>query len=137
MHIRISSSATETGGLSNLQQIMLQPIGYDADRKAVFHREACRLMHGLATALALPDDSFDIRSNKGGIAVSGEITLHGEHVYLQISQSCMGRGYEVLFRRCNGCKDYSGEQNHFASATEFSDPQCLAEIMRRTLRLTE
>jgi len=120
---------------SKLQQIMSKPIGYDADRKAVFHREARRLMRQLVTALALPVDSFDIRSNKGGIAVSGEITLHGEFIYVQVSQSCFGDGCEVLFRRCNGRKDYCGEQSHFASADELSNPQCLAGVMRRTLRL--
>ena len=120
---------------SKLQQIMSQSIAYDPDRKVSFHREARRLMRQLVNALALPKDSYDIRSNKGGIAVSGEITLHGEFIYVQVSQSCLGDGHEVLFRRCNGRKDYCGEQNHFASADELSDPQCLAGIMRRTLRL--
>lgn len=137
MHTIFSSSISADGGLSKLQQIMSQPIGYDADRKAVFHREARRLMQGLAKALGLPGGSFDVRSNQGGIAVSGEVTLHGEQVYVQVSQPCFGPGTEVLFRRCNGRKDYSGEQNYFAAAHELSEPDSLARTILATLRLAD
>ena len=40
-----------------------------------------RLLRRLAEALALQPAAFDLRFNKGGIAVSGEVTLHGDELY--------------------------------------------------------
>jgi hypothetical protein len=44
----------------------------------------------LATALRLRAGSFDLRSNKAGIAMSGEVTLHHARVYIQVSQPAFG-----------------------------------------------
>jgi hypothetical protein len=33
---------------------------------------------------------YDLRSNEAGLAVSGEITLHADRLYVQVSQSAMG-----------------------------------------------
>src|SRR3546814_7738569 len=55
-------------------------------------------MRRLADALALDEGSFDIRSNKGGPAVSGEVTLHGEDVWVQLSLGLSGPDREVCFR---------------------------------------
>lgn len=90
-------------------------------------RAACRK---LARALMLPKNSFKISTNYGGPAVSGETTLHTTTFYLQISQSCLGVGREILFRACNGLKDYSGRRNHFTSIAELDDPQTFALKLR-------
>jgi hypothetical protein len=89
----------------------LKSASYDADQKALFHREAKKRLRQLAVELKLKVGSFDLRSNAGGIAVSGEVTLHHERVYVQVSQSCMGRGSaDILVRSCEGRKDYCGGQ---------------------------
>jgi hypothetical protein len=49
-------------------------VAYDDNAKEAFHRNARRQLKLLAAALGLPTGAFDLRSNKGGIAVSGEIT---------------------------------------------------------------
>lgn len=92
-------------------------------------RAACRK---LARALMLPKNSFKISTNYGGPAVSGETTLHTTTFYLQISQSCLGIGREVMFRACNGLKDYSGRRNHFTNIAELDDPQHFADFLRGT-----
>ena len=58
-------------------------VAYDGDAKEAFHRTARRQLKLLAAALGLPTGGFDLRSNKGGIAVSGEVTLHADHLYVQ------------------------------------------------------
>jgi hypothetical protein len=63
------------------------PVAYDASRKRRFHRQVRQRLKHLAEELGWPPDSYDLRSNPGGIAVSGEITLHHERVYVQVSQS--------------------------------------------------
>ncbi|MCP6769212.1 hypothetical protein NL529_30635, partial [Klebsiella pneumoniae] len=70
--------------------------------------------------------TFDVRSNKGGIAVSGEITLHHEKVYVQVSQPFGGGDTGILIRTCNGRRDYTGGPNHFASLALLDDVPTLA-----------
>jgi hypothetical protein len=90
-------------------------VGYDAEAKRLFHSHARSQLRRIATALGLEPGSYDLRSNQAGIAVSGEITLHGNHLYVQVSQSAMGYHSGVLFRTCKGRKDYVGGTNNFAS----------------------
>ncbi len=82
----------------------------------------------LARELGLPRGSTEIRSNKGGIAVSGEIILHHETLYLQVSQSSFGGG--ILYRSCKGRKDFCGGVNHFADVALLDDPPRLAALLR-------
>ena len=93
--------------------------GYcDPDKKLSLHRSGTRLCRLLAAELEMSPGSFDIRSNKGGIAVSGEITLHHERIYMQVSQSCMHpRSLSWLIRSCKGRKDYCGGHNHHLPVT--------------------
>lgn len=89
-------------------------VSYDAWRKQAFHRAGKRLLKRIADQLGLTKGLYDLRSNLGGIAVSGEVTLHTDTLYLQLSQGVLWRGEGmILFRRCNGSKDYSGHANHF------------------------
>jgi len=112
-------------------------VGYDSDAKAAFHKEGRKAMMRLATALGLKRDEFELRSNMAGIAVSGEIILHAAEVYIQLDLGCMGPGYEVMFRSCEGRKDYVGGRNHFASIEELIEPARLAERIRRELQLPQ
>lgn len=73
--------------------------GIESD-KYRFKRFALSVLRGIAKSLQLPKDSFDLRFNAGGPAVSGEATLHHEKFYLQICS------VGVMFRRCDGRKDY-------------------------------
>ncbi len=98
-------------------------------RKEKYHRIARKQLHKLAQQLDLKPDDYDLRSNKGGVAVCGEITLHTDTLYVQVSQSCLGAGREIMFRRCNGRKDYTGEQNHFAPASALDDPRAFIDLL--------
>lgn len=90
----------------------------DPDVKATLHRKAMNYMRKLADQLGIPKGSFDVRSNKGGIAVSGEITLHSDELYVQLSQSMFkANRLQFLIRGCKGRKDYSGLHNMFVDLT--------------------
>jgi hypothetical protein len=67
-----------------------EPVAYHAEAKRLFHSRARSQLRRIATALGLEPGSYDLRSNQAGIAVSGEITLHGDHLYVQVFQSAMG-----------------------------------------------
>lgn len=87
-------------------------------------------MRALAKELRLSPDSFDVRSCIGGVALSGEIILHGECIYIQISQPATGADSGVLIRNCNGRRDYEGGRNHFAPLSLLDELAKLAGYAR-------
>lgn len=101
-------------------------LGYKPEKKDEFHFLAKKYAKDLAVALKLPQGSFDIRSNKAGIAVSGEVTLHGEWVYVQFGHCCV-MPHQFMWRLCKGRKDYTGLQNQWAKWDEISDIHQLAK----------
>ena len=89
----------------------------------------------MADALELGSDSYDIRSNRGGVAVSGEVTLHAEEIWVQLSLGALGPGHEVMFRRVTGRRDHTGDRNRWASVGELLAPDRFAARIRQELRL--
>lgn len=82
-------------------------------KKETFHKEGKKFLKSLAEMLGLKKGEFDLRSNMGGIAVSGEVTLHSDKLYVQLFESCVGnKGISILYRSCKGRKDYAGGSNH-------------------------
>ena len=72
-------------------------------------------------------------NNPGGVAVSGEITLHYDAVYIQVSQPATGHDSGILIRRCKGRRDYTGERNHFESLSLLEDLPALAQRVSAVL----
>lgn len=92
-----------------------------AARKDTLHKAGRSWLRYVAMNIGLMPGTYDIRSNKGGIAVSGEVTLHGENIYVQLSESCLHRGVSVMYRTCNGRKDYTGGRNNFQKLGDLAD----------------
>jgi len=112
-----------------------QPVAYDPDKKRLFHRHSRSRLLLLAAALGLGDSDYDVRSNEGGIAVSGEAILHAERLYVQVSQPATRADTGILFRLCDGRRDYVGGRNHFASLDLLNEPAALAALIRRNVVL--
>jgi len=106
---------------------------YEPDRKRRFHTVARARLRRLAAALGFPPASFDLRSNQGGIAVSGEITLHHERVYVQVCQPATRADTGILIRACEGRRDYTGGRNHFAPLSMLDDIPALAAGVRTVM----
>lgn len=92
---------------------------YNPEAKETFHEEGRKVLKRIAQRMGLPKGSYDIRSNMGGIAVSGEVTLHGEHIYIQLDKGSISD--RLLYRRCNGRKDYCGHANHWMRWDELAN----------------
>lgn len=112
-----------------------RPVAYDATAKRVFHSRARRQLRLLADALGLRPGDYDLRSNFGGIAVSGEVTLHTDTLYVQAAQPATGHDTGIMFRSCAGRKDYCGGPNNFAPLDLLNRPHELAERIRTNCRL--
>jgi hypothetical protein len=106
---------------------------YEPDRKRRFHTVARARLRRLAVELGFPSASFDLRSNQGGIAVSGEITLHHERVYVQVCQPATRADSGILIRTCEGWRDYTGGPNHFAPLSMLDDLPALAARVRMVM----
>jgi len=114
-----------------------KPVAYDTAAKEAFHRDARRQLKLLADALGLPPEKFDLRSNKAGIAVSGEITLRADRLYVQVSQPATGANSGILIRTCHSRQDYVGGPNNFASLDLLNRPEELARRIKKVCRLDE
>jgi len=84
-----------------------KPVGYDGEAKRAFHKHARRRLKELADALGLAPQNYDLRSNVGAIAVSGEVTRHADRVYVQACQPTTGHDTGLMFRTCEGRKRLS------------------------------
>lgn len=90
--------------------------------KATLHSAGRSFLRALAEDLGLGKGDFDMRSNKAGIAVSGEVTLHSDSLYVQLMESCVGSGgVSILYRSCSGRKDCCGHTNNFVSIKSLND----------------
>lgn len=119
---------------NKLPKILANDLSYSPDAKAAFAKEAKRQLRRLANALELPTGSYDLRYNEGGIAVSGEATLHADNLYVQISQS-LAPG-NVMYRACDNRKDFSGKTNYFTDEGVF-DQERIGEFADELLRIVE
>jgi hypothetical protein len=106
-------------------------VAYDDDVKREFHLCARRQLRRLADVLGFAPGAYDLRSNQRGIAVSGEVTLHADHLYVRACQPATGHDSGVLYRTCQGRKDYTGGRNNFASLDLLNDPEHLARLIRK------
>lgn len=120
-----------------LKTLVYRGVAHDEPAKRLFHSEGRAAMRRLAEALDLENGRFDIRSNKGGPAVSGEVTLHGEMLWVQLSLEPLGLDHEVCFRKVQGRDDHIGHRNCWASIGELLEPDRFAARIRRELRLPE
>lgn len=94
----------------------------DFYHKEAWHREGKRVLRMLVKELGLVKGEYDIRSNKGGHAVSGEVTLHTNTFYLQLSGAMFKEGkLQILLRTCKGMKDYTGGINTYPEIDTLED----------------
>jgi hypothetical protein len=59
------------------------------------------------------------------------VTLHADRLYVQVSQPATGSDTGILFRTCEGRRDYVGGRNNFASLDLLHQPADLAAVIRR------
>lgn len=87
--------------------------GYDEANKKEYKRLSLKLLRGLSRELGLERCDVDIRFNPGGIAVSGDATLHADRLYVTLNMDGMGLG--ILVRTCKHRRDYAGGPNNWFS----------------------
>lgn len=109
--------------------IATTPVAYNESAKREFLRTSEQMAILLASKMGLNEDQYDVRVNKAGIAVSGEVTLHTDSHYVLFCQSSgiLEKGF--LVRACKGRKDYVGSRNHFVKWEDLHDLERVAEFI--------
>jgi hypothetical protein len=104
--------------------------GYgDHGNKAEFARLGKQILHAIAARLGYPAGTYDVGWNPGGPAVSGDITLHTDELYICLSHSYYSNGF--YYRSCKGREDYSGGRNVGVPWQALKDLDRLAADIRR------
>ena len=90
-------------------------VAYDADAKRRFHHHArARLLNSPKRSASRPATTI-CAATKAESPFPAKSRLHADHLYVQASQSAMGPDTGILFRSCEGRRDYTGGRNNFAS----------------------
>lgn len=106
-----------------LCKILAHDLSYNEGAKQMFHKYGKSVLRDIAARLNLKPGTYEVRSNMGGIAVSGEVTLHCETLYVQFSQFSTGCGQQFMFRSCKGLKDYTGGANQWAHYSDLASDE--------------
>ena len=110
-----------------------------ANLKEQFHKLGKAFLKDLAKLLGPDIGEYTVSSNKAGIAVLGEVTLHADNLYVQLHDSFNGNGISALYRSCTSQKDYHGGPNNHANMPDFfnneTSQERVLESMRKLARL--
>jgi hypothetical protein len=102
--------------ITRFVQLATQPLAYDFMNKQEFAALGKKLAKFIAKSLGLQKGSYTVRWNPGGDAVSGEVVLHTEHLYINLGQSCLGN--QFMYRWVKDQNDYIGGRNRWMNFTE-------------------
>lgn len=109
-----------------------RPCAYDGAQKSRFHATGRSRLRRLAAALDLRPGTYAIRSNMGGVAVSGEVTLRTPTLYVQLCQPSPGLDTGLMARSCSSGRDPSlGDRTQFLPLAALDDIAALAAAVGR------
>ena len=90
--------------------------GYNHELKEQFLREARGMLNRLALHLGLTPGSFDIRTNRAGVAAAGEVILQHDRFVICVDGGIYFRGAKSFYwRTCRDCTTSTGGANHWVS----------------------
>jgi hypothetical protein len=87
----------------------------------------------IAKELCLTKEQFDLRVNRAGVAVSGDIHLHTDKLYVDFSQSCLGSDMGFMFRHCESQKDFTGGANRWMKWERLTDIPYVIEQFKNAM----
>lgn len=67
----------------------------------------------LVKELGLTSEQYRISTNRAGIAVSGDVHLHTDTLYVAFEQTCLGPDWGFMYRSVANCKDFTGGYNRW------------------------
>jgi hypothetical protein len=111
-------------------KIATKDVTSDSRLKNLFHHRSQAVLEHIARDLGYAPGAFDLRSNKAGCAVSGEITLHADDLYVQFFQDPGRPELNILYRTCQNRKDYAGGRNFYFPFSALQDYPRFLDALR-------
>jgi hypothetical protein len=106
-------------------------ITHNLNMKEEFHRTAKAYLKDLAIQyMGLGTNQFEVRSNKGGPGVLGEVILHTDNLYVCMGGSVAWGDGSFYYRTCKGRKDYTGGRNVFMKYKDLEDYSTTAKTFK-------
>jgi hypothetical protein len=115
--------------LSETHRMITSYRGYDETLKGDIHWRVARILRWWITSHGIPNGDRLVRSNKAGIACSGEIMLHTDPItklgwvrgiYLQVCpDQCNTVGLGIMYRTVRNTSDYTGGMNRWIPSERF------------------
>lgn len=96
--------------------------------KQEFKNLGRRILKHIAEELKLVPGTYDIRWNPGGIACSGDHTLHTDKFYVALHDN-IGSGW-FYWRTVGGRRDYTGGPNQIVTWKQLLAPGGLDKLIR-------
>lgn len=106
---------------SQLDSMMDRFVGYEKGAKRDFINTARRFLRRYAKEVLKLDEKgvkYKVSANRAGVAVSGDVILHAEDLYVNVSVGFSGQ--HVFYRTCKGMKDYGGGRNMWTTAEQLA-----------------
>lgn len=126
--VRFSNTMPKPADFKRFLALRQAGVAYDWHDKGEFHRLGHKILFALAQELGLKKGEYDLRHCEGGIAVSGEIILHTDTHYVQLSDCDLG----MMWRKVKSRKDYTGAQNIWVPWSVLPDLKQIAGQMKQT-----
>lgn len=95
--------------------------------KEEYRKLGRKILGYIAEQMGLQKGEFEIRWNPGGVACSGDHTLHTDKVYVALHDN-IGSGW-FFWRTCGGRKDYTGGPNQIVRWDRFVAPGGLEKLI--------
>ena len=122
-----------TKAMLELENAGYRPI--NPSQKNSFQRLGLAFVRQLAVDVGMTPGSYRVSYNKGGPAVSGDVTLHHKNVYVQFNADQICKW--ILYRSCNGMKDYTGginRQEYWRNLTDEDGYMAFVEKLQDIIR---
>lgn len=88
--------------------------------KKKLHADIRKFLRDVVKSLGLEKGNYNIRTNMAGVGVFGESILHTDWFYVIVSDGFFSQSMAVMFRSCEGQKDYSGGANQWTNMLALS-----------------
>ena len=109
--------------------------GYSVDGatgKRYFLNTGALILADLASLIGPILGQYEIRKNPAGPAVSGDVILHADHLYVCFSQDSNAE-WGFYWRTCDSRTDYEGHKNRWMPWSALENRGQVAEEMRKTI----
>ena len=105
----------------------------ESEIKARWLRIGGEILAELAGMVGYAPGEFDIRVNPGGPAVSGNVYMQTDRIFVALGQTVLGTDMGFMWRTCRNREDSEGLDNRWMPWETLAIPEKVAAAMRHAV----